>query len=184
MLLKNQILLILCIFIKSNIWYSWSLKILPIKKWFPFNFAKYLQGRHFVVDRPKISRHLVDISFESCLSKYCIFEFTAIFVCFLLSWSRRYSMKWSSNFDPYTPIPQFFKYDKPLPKYLIHSIFNENVSNLYFEKGAAKKTHKFFRFLKGRLFCNGWSYWQECFRVWRDFCGLSKKYGVPTFPEM
>ena len=32
-------------------------------------------------------------------SKYCIAEFTAIFVCLLLSWSRRYSMKWSSNFD-------------------------------------------------------------------------------------
>ena len=54
-----------------------------------------------------------------------------------------------------TPIPEFFKYDKPLPKYLIHSIFNENVSNLYFEKGAAKKTQKFFRFLKGRFFVMG-----------------------------
>ena len=31
--------------------------------------------------------------------KYCIAEFTATFLCLLLSWSRRYSMKWSSNFD-------------------------------------------------------------------------------------
>ena len=30
-----------------------------------------------------------------------------------------------------------------------------NVSNLFFEKGAAKK-HKFFIFLKGPLFRNGW----------------------------
>ena len=31
----------------------------------------------------------------------CYWEiwFTAIFVCLLLSWSRRYSMKWSSNFN-------------------------------------------------------------------------------------
>ena len=32
----------LCIFIKPNVWYSWSLKILAIKRWFPFNFAKNL----------------------------------------------------------------------------------------------------------------------------------------------
>ena len=98
LLLANQILLILCIYIKPNVWYSWSLKILAIKRWFPFNFANILQGRHFVVGRPKIqtfSRHF----FWELPSKYCIVEFTAIFVCFLLSWSRRYSMKWSSNFD-------------------------------------------------------------------------------------
>ena len=56
-------------------------------------------------------------------SEYCTAEFTAIIVCLLLSWSRRYSMKWSSNFDGpqfQQHIPQFFKYDKPLPKYLIH----------------------------------------------------------------
>ena len=32
-------------------------------------------------------------------SKYCIVEFTTVFVCLLLSWSRRYPMKWSSSFD-------------------------------------------------------------------------------------
>ena len=39
---------------------------------------------HFFLERP---------------SKYCSVEFKAIFVCLLLRWSRRYSMKWSSNFD-------------------------------------------------------------------------------------
>ena len=52
-LLANQILHILCIFIKPNVWYSWSLKILAIKRWFPFNFAKILQCRHFLVGGPK-----------------------------------------------------------------------------------------------------------------------------------
>ena len=96
--LANHILLILCIFIKPNVWYSWSLKILAIKRWFPFNFAKILQGRHFLVGGPKIqtfTRHF----FWELPSKYCIVEITAIFVCFLLNWFRRYSMKWSSNFD-------------------------------------------------------------------------------------
>ena len=95
MLLANQILHILCIFIKPNVWYSWSLKILAIKRWFPFNFAKIF---HYVVGGPKSVKLWADISFESG-PKYCIVEFTAIFVCLLLSWSRRYSMKWSSNFD-------------------------------------------------------------------------------------
>ena len=37
--------------------------------------------------------------FREQSSKYCIVELTAVFLCLLLSWSRRYSMKWSSNFD-------------------------------------------------------------------------------------
>ena len=49
-------------------------------------WTKHLQtfSRHFFREQP---------------SKYCIVEFTAIFVCLILSWSRWYSMKWSSNFD-------------------------------------------------------------------------------------
>ena len=39
-LLTNQILLILCIFIKWNVWYLRSLKIVAIKTWFSFNFGK------------------------------------------------------------------------------------------------------------------------------------------------
>ena len=31
----------------------WNLKILAIKRWFPFIFAKVLWGRHFVVGGPK-----------------------------------------------------------------------------------------------------------------------------------
>ena len=99
MLLANHILYILCIFIKPNVWYLWSLKILAIKKWFPFSFAKNFTGPPFCVWLTKklqtFSRHL----FWEQPSKYCIAEFTAIFVCLLLSWSRRYSMNWSSNFD-------------------------------------------------------------------------------------
>ena len=93
-LLENQILHILWIFIKPNVWYSWSLKILAIKRWFPFNFAKILQGG-WTKKLQTFSRHF----FWEQPSKYCIAEFTAIFVCLLLSWSRRYPMKWSSNFD-------------------------------------------------------------------------------------
>ena len=39
--------------------------MLAIKKWFPFNFAKTLQGRHFVVGGPKNFKLLPDITFDS-----------------------------------------------------------------------------------------------------------------------
>ena len=67
LLLGNQILLILCILIKPNVWYWWSLKILVIKRWFPFNVVKILQGHHFVVDWPKNFKLLADITFEKGL---------------------------------------------------------------------------------------------------------------------
>ena len=63
-LLANQISLILYIFIKPNVWYWSSLKILVVKRWFPFNFTKTLQGRHFVVGGPKSFKLLADISLE------------------------------------------------------------------------------------------------------------------------
>ena len=66
-LLANQILHILWIFIKPNVWYSWSFKILAIKRWFPFDFAKILQGHYFVVGGPKNFKLLAEISFDSSL---------------------------------------------------------------------------------------------------------------------
>ena len=79
-LLANQILHILCIFIKPNVWYSWSLKILAIKRWFPFNFAKILQGRHFVVGGPKNFKLLADISFDSSLQN-TVLPSLLLFLC-------------------------------------------------------------------------------------------------------
>ena len=79
-LLANQILHILCIFIKPNVWYSWSLKILAIKRWFPFNFAKMLQGPPFVVGRPKNFKLLADISFENGLQNI-VLSSLLLFLC-------------------------------------------------------------------------------------------------------
>ena len=82
-----------------NDWYSWSLKILTIKRWFRFNFAKHFTGLPFcgglTKKRQTFSRHF----FWERPLKYRIVELTVVFVCLLLSWSGRYSMKWSSNFN-------------------------------------------------------------------------------------
>ena len=65
-LLENQILHI-CIFIKPNVLYSRGLKMLAIQRWFLFNFAIILQGRHFTVGGPKNFKLLAEISFDSSL---------------------------------------------------------------------------------------------------------------------
>ena len=96
-LLTNQVSHILKIFFKPNVWYSWSLKIMAIKRRFPLIFANILQGYHFVVGGPKNFKFLKDISFESSLQNTLLPSL--LLLCLLLGWSRRYSMKWSSSFD-------------------------------------------------------------------------------------
>ena len=97
------------------------------------------------------SRHF----FREQPSKYCIVEFTAVFVRLPLSLSWRYSTKWSSNFDGRN-------FNNSWPLYLTFSnminlcpniwfIKNSKCLQYFFPKGAAKK-HKFFLFLKGRYF--------------------------------
>ena len=49
----NWPLLKLCNSIKTNVWYLRNLEKLAIKMWFPFNFAKNLKDRHFVVGGSK-----------------------------------------------------------------------------------------------------------------------------------
>ena len=77
-LLTNQTLHILYIFINqmSDI----RLKILAIKRWFPFSFAKVLQGGHFVVGGPKNFKLLADISFDSSLQNI-VLPSLLLFLC-------------------------------------------------------------------------------------------------------
>ena len=57
-----------------------SLKILGIKRWLPFNFAKILQGRHFVVGGPKTFKLLPYISFDSGFQKIALLSLL-LFLC-------------------------------------------------------------------------------------------------------
>ena len=78
--LANQIVHILCIFIKSNVWYLWGLKMLAIKRLFLFNFAKVLQGLYFVVGGPRNFKLLADISFDSSLQN-TVLPSLLLFLC-------------------------------------------------------------------------------------------------------
>ena len=107
--------------------------------------------------------------------EHYIAEFTAIFVCFLDD------IQWN---EVATSTALSFNNSRPL--YLNFSIFDslkmQNVSNFYFGKRTAKK--QTFHVFKGSLFRNGSSYWYECWRVLRGFCGLSKMGGFATFPKI
>ena len=116
-----------------------------------------------------------------------IIEFAAIFVCLLLSWSRWYLMKWSSNSDS-----RIFNNSWPLHLNFsnvinlcpnIWFIKNSKCQQSFFEKRSRQKKNTNLSYFKGPLFCNGWPYWYESQRVLRDFCGLSKKYRFATFPR-
>ena len=80
MLLTNLILHMLCIFIKPNVWYSWSLRILAIKRWFPFNSAKILQDRHFLVGGAKNFKLLAEFFLESGLQNIVLL-ILLLFLC-------------------------------------------------------------------------------------------------------
>ena len=70
-------------------------KYWPLKDGFRSISQKFYRVGGWTKDIQTFSRHF----FWERPSKYWIVEFTGIFVWFLLSWSSRYSMEWSSNFD-------------------------------------------------------------------------------------
>ena len=53
----------------------------------------------------------------------------------------------------------------------------------HLKKQPPKKT-QIFHIFKRLLFRNGEPYWYECWRILRDFCGLSRKCGFAIFPEI
>ena len=60
---------------------NWSrLKLLAIKRWFPFNFANVLLGCHFLVGGPKDLKLLPDISFDSGFQKIVLSSLLLFFV--------------------------------------------------------------------------------------------------------
>ena len=156
MLSANKILQILRIFIKPNIWYSWSLKILAIKRVFPFNLTKTLQGHHFVVGGPKSFKLLADIFLRTAFKiLYCR---VCCYFCVLVDLDN---IQWT---EVATSTARNFKNSWPiyvkLPNMInlfpnIWFIKNSKCQNLFFEKGAAKI---FFHIFKGLLFRHGWPY--------------------------
>ena len=132
-----------------------------------------------------VKKLLPVISFDSgfqkiVLSIYCYF----LVLVNKLIWAIFNEMKWqlpwsviSLLVDPYT---SNFSSDKSLPRYVIYQKF-KILAILILKKESPKNT--IFPFFEGPLFRNGWSYWSKCWRVLRDFCGLSKKCISTTFSK-
>ena len=71
-----------------------------------------------------------------------------------------------------TAIPPLIKYDKPLPKYLIHLLFKMSASLIL--KKKPPKEHKFLIFLKGRYFVMGGSIDMNVGAFWETSVGFKK----------
>ena len=65
----------LCNSIKTNFWYLRSLEKLAIKIWFPFNFAKNLKDRHFVVGGSKNLKLSISTCFGVSFQKNIFLSF-------------------------------------------------------------------------------------------------------------
>ena len=72
------------------------------------------------------------------------------------------------------PIPQLFRYDKPLSKFFIYRKLKVSAIFFFLKKGDKNV----------KLFLNWWPYGYECWHFWRDLCKLSKKYSFATFSKI
>ena len=77
-----------------EVWKYW-----PLKDGFRSISQKFYRIAILWRVKQKPSNFFDSYFFRERSSKYCIVELTAVSVCLLLIWSRRYSKKWSSNFD-------------------------------------------------------------------------------------
>ena len=188
MLLVNQILHILCIFIKPNVWYLWSLKIVAIIRWFLFNFTKLLQGCHFVVGEPKNFKLLADISFESGLQN-TVLPSLLLYLCARyyvdlddIQWNEvatstacNFNNSWPLNFNFSNMInlcanTWFIKNSK-----CQHFFF-------FFETGDTKK-HKFFVFLKSCYFVISSPINIDVGVFWETYVGFLKSVVLQLLPK-
>ena len=151
-----------------------------------FQFHKNFTGPSFCDGCTKNLQTFSKQFFLEWLSTYCIVEFTAIFMCCLLRWSKRY--QWNKVA---TSLARDFNNSWPL--YLNFSNMINLCPNIWFIKNSKchqflfwkrrRQKTKFLNIFQRPSFCKWWSYWYECWRVLRDFCELSKKCGFGTFPE-
>ena len=186
MLLANRILHILCIFIKPNVWYWWRLKILAIKRWFPFNFAKTLRGRHFVKGWPKTFKLLVDTFFENSLQN-TVLPSLLLFLCASyyvdlddIQWTE-VATSTARNFNNSWPLYlNFSNMINLCPN--IWFIKNSKCHQFVFWKRSRQKT-QICNILKGPLFRYEWPYWYEFRQILRNFCWLSKKKWFWNFSQ-
>ena len=75
LLLVNQILLILCIFIKQNVWNSWSFEIFAIKRWFPFNLViSYRAAILWWTSQKTFTRFFLIVAFKNYVVKFIAFS--------------------------------------------------------------------------------------------------------------
>ena len=139
------------------------------------------------MDGPKNFKLLADISFESGLQNTAL-PSLMLFLCSCyyvdlddIQWNE-VATSTARNFNNSWPLYLHFPNMINLcPN--IWFIKNSKCQQFFHLKKQPPKK-QIFHIFKRLLFRNGQPYWYECWRVLRDFCGLSKKCGFATFPEI
>ena len=148
----------LCNSIKTNVWYLRSLEKLAIKMWFPFNFAKNLKDRHFVVGGSKnlklSTNTCFGVSFQkNVLSSFLLFSS----VCYQddLSDSKRNKIASSTahNFNNSWLLYVKFSETINVTYKLIYLTYRKlKMSAVFIYEIKDAKKDKTFNFLKGSFY--------------------------------
>ena len=160
----------LCNSIKTNVWYLQNLEKLAIKMWFPFNFAKNLKDRHFVVGGSKTLKLSTNTCFgvsfqKNVLSSFLLFSS----VCYQddLSDSERNEIASSTARNFNNSWLLYVKFSETIN--LCRNIWlieNWKCRLFLFLKKKAPKRTKFFNFLKGSfsVMRGLWIWFLACFQ--------------------
>ena len=143
------------------------------KRWFPFNFAIILQGRHFVVDGTKNIKLSTDISFER--------DFRNITLSNLLLLSC--PCYWV-DLDDIQCRPLFLNFSN-LINLCPNIWFNENskYQQFLFSKQNRQKEHTFFMFLRRRYFVMGGPINMNDDAFWDAYVGFLKCVVLPKYSQ-
>ena len=171
----------LCNSIKPNVWYLRSLEKLAIKMWFPFNFAKNLKDRHFVVGGSKNLKLSPNTCFGVSFQKN-------VFLSFLSFWSvyserNEIASSTAPNFNNIWLL--YFTFSETINLCRNNWLIKiENVSSCYFrnkkhQKGQNSQSFKWPFLRKSKS--NGWPYRYDFWRVFRDLYEASKNYNFAVF---
>ena len=146
----------LCIFIKPNVRYWWSLKILVFKTWFPFNFENFT-GPPFCGEWTKELKLLADISFESGLENIVLSNLL-LFSCACyqvdlddIQWNEEATSS-AHNFNNSGLL--YFNFSNMI-NFCPNIWFIENSKFKTQKKKLTAKKTLIFHFFKGPLFRNG-----------------------------
>ena len=168
--------------IKTNVWFLQNFQKLAIEIWFPFNFAKSLKGRHFVVGGSKNLKISTNTCFGVGFQKNVLSSSLLLLsVCYQddLSDSERNDIASSAARYFNTSWFLYVKFSGKINLCRNIWLLENSKCQLLFFWNKTRQRGQNFQFLKGKLLGNAWPYGYDFWPVFRDLCEVSNKYKFP-----